>query len=182
MLPINNFLGGINMNIKFLVDSKGNMYTTAFMIGEKLRKAGIHFNQDDKGSYHYGSYLNRTLAKGLNKSYRAGGSVDYTLDDFPKLIDVQENKKVINYLLSQHMCNDASVALTKYGGTLRALDLYTFKAFKQILNAHSVKFTNDDIIEVVGAAFDFELILRHSERDEVTSDSKTVPQKLFQIH
>ncbi len=167
------------MNVKFLVDSKGNMYTTAFMIGEKLRKSGIHFNQDDKGSYHYGSYLNRILVDGLNKSYRAGGNVDYTLDDFPKLIDVQENKEVINYLLSQNMCNDASVALTKYGGTLRALDLYTFKAFKQILNAHAIKFTDDDNIEVVGVTLDFELILAPSERKEINSEPTSISRKLF---
>ena len=171
------------MKIKFLMDSKGNMYTTSFMIGEKLRMCGAHFNQDDNGSYHYGSYINRMLVDGLNKSYRSGVEEDdYTLDDFPKLVDVQENKKVINYLISQNMCNDSSVALTKYGGTLRALDLYTSKAFKKILKAHNIKFSEDDVIEVVGMTYDFKLVLAPSERKEVTTDSKTVPQKLFTTH
>lgn len=160
----------------FIIGS--TLYTTSSEIGNFLISNGINIPSDAYGSYHFGTFLNSLISTYIRKGCLAGSdSVDCTKDDFPKLLDVPENKDIIKYLISKGMCNNSTVAKTKPGKNTRAVDLYTFNLFNRFLECHSIPYTMD-IWEDLKVNFTKARLI-HTEREDLKDSSALFSHKLF---
>jgi len=141
---------------RFITLGDGQVYTTANELGHYLETRGLRFYTDDNDSRHFGSSFNVILGSKLKQNAQYWESYPYTLDDYPKLVvkddngvDVNKNKRIVDILIKNFMCDNASVALINKGSKSRGLDLYTIRAVRAIIayfgSAHNINLVEEDI-------------------------------------
>lgn len=127
-------------NCRFITLGDGCVYTTANELGHYLETKGITFPTDSEDSRHFGTKFNAVLGSLCKKNVQYWESFPYTADDFPKLItkddtgvEVTQNKRIVDILIRNHMCEPSSVAVLNKGTLARGLDLYTIRAVRALI-------------------------------------------------
>lgn len=136
------------MSCRFITLGDGKAYTTANEIGLFLISKGVKFKQfsSDSLSYHFGTVFNERLLSGLDKIVKSGASLEYTLKDFPKLLQSNaHNDIIIQEFINVKMCETSSVAPIVKGSETKALDLYTLPAFMSIAKSYNVSISDTDV-------------------------------------
>ena len=144
---------------RFIQFTDGSKYTTANELGAYLESRGIKIGiMYDRGSHHYGSYINRKLIDGLKHNptlYNGEHSVStgYSYLDFPKLLEgLGDNDTIIQVLMRNKLCSPTSVALMKKGTSESALDLYSQNLVECLLRCYNQKVDSSEFVVVASCS------------------------------
>lgn len=141
---------------RFIALGDGQMYTTANELGHYLETRGLAFSTDDANSRHFGSAFNKVLCNMQKKNAQYWENFPYTVADYPKLItrdengnNVIQNKRIVNILLTNFMCENSSAGAMEKGSELRGIDLYSIRAVRAIVayygSLYNINLVEEDI-------------------------------------